>query len=331
MQRLDKILASKISREKKVKHETKKLVERLRQQLDNLNNSNRRDSVAEREKHNFMAVATCEDDQAKSPSLCDRNNEEMEGGESDYLDPTITPVFQTQVIEESRQKNDDLDMKVIGAGEGSVNDEDADRRKRKSSNDSFIRRNIQLAGDAASIVAMTDDEKKRVEDLLQSNNEESLSVAEDMEACIAMRDGEGYSLDHEQLQALLDIDMQLQNMLSAEDFQAICTSSTLLPRHASSSHKSVSSCASQQSAGGGSVRLERESALVLQEQYDTQKRALAELERRLLKLQEPTIVSSEHSQQSHVAARRRPAEVVEGSKVPLPGSAGREPRTFADR
>ncbi|XP_022107760.1 uncharacterized protein LOC110988502 isoform X2 [Acanthaster planci] len=237
MQQLDRILAKKVLKEKEVKRQRLQAHRDMERELQGLKPEGRDEQreVSDNTSR-FLALVP--------PAS------HSEGISLDQ--EPVDPVFQTQPAEgdtpiagdkaNGAQRNKDSKLQAGNstdrssqvAGEGKTKRGGRQRSKAKGPDDTlpgggndFIQRNIDLASDAGNVIAMTDDEKKRLEELLQDvemlvDEEEKADSTHGMNA-LQLSAGVGYIPDADEQQALLDIDAKLKALLPAEDFEHIST------------------------------------------------------------------------------------------------------------
>ncbi|XP_058254422.1 fibrous sheath-interacting protein 1 isoform X1 [Hemibagrus wyckioides] len=227
MKRLDKILATKMSTEKEVKKQGRELHQKLWKELKD---------------HKMVRSSECTTDEAENTRLflaLTSNTSKDCSEEVDYV-----PVFGTQVPE---QEND-LSCKpgtkvsgseVIGKSSNSVEvgpevkevkltesrQHVTDKNKHRQD---FIKRNIELASSAGSLGPLTQEEKKRLEELLKDIDEEETYVdptaktETDFTLCaVSTTPDEGYRPQAAELEQLLHIDGKLQLLLPVEEFLSV--------------------------------------------------------------------------------------------------------------
>ncbi|XP_002730798.2 uncharacterized protein LOC100375256 [Saccoglossus kowalevskii] len=248
MKKLDKILAQKIKREKEVKRQRIRLQRQLQEELERAKPEGR-DELKEVKENTLRFLAL-----APPPS-------HNEGVGLDDESPPVTPVFATQphlddmvngnITDRSRTTNASEDTTTSAGGSQTSNASTnrgtettkksagksgrGSRKKPTSKTDSglqnkddFIQRNIQLASDAGSLIAMTDDEKKRLEDLLADvemlkEDDDDNENADVNPFQLKVAPGFGFQPDQNDAKTLQDIDARLQTLLPKEDFESICS------------------------------------------------------------------------------------------------------------
>ncbi|KAI4902155.1 hypothetical protein NFI96_018581 [Prochilodus magdalenae] len=215
MKRLDKILAIRISNEIEVKKQGRALHQKLWQELEDLKTVRTAERSDEAENTRLFLALTA--------SMC--CTEEVD----------FTPVFGTQVPDE------DNDLKVgvhaetsgsVGGGQEVRRDKQTDSRQtlvgKSKHRQDFVKKNIELAGGAGSLVQMTQDEKERLEELLKDFEEDEPHVdplanpQANVSLCtVSTTSGEGYTPQPAELDQLLHIDARLQLLLPVENFLSV--------------------------------------------------------------------------------------------------------------
>ncbi|TSO67481.1 Fibrous sheath-interacting protein 1 [Bagarius yarrelli] len=191
MERLDKILATKISNEKEVKKQGKELHLKLWKELKEHKPARSSECIDEAE-NTRMFLAYTSNTSAESEV-------KVHGKSSKVASPEVKEVKKT----ESRQN-------VMG--------------KNKPRQD-FIKKNIELVSSAGSLGLLTQEEKERLEELLKNIDEEEISVdstakpeAELSLYAVSTTPDEGYKPQAAELEQLLQIDAKLQLLLPVEEF-----------------------------------------------------------------------------------------------------------------
>ncbi|XP_007642211.1 fibrous sheath-interacting protein 1 isoform X3 [Cricetulus griseus] len=229
MHRLDKILAKRRCREKKVKKQGEEMRTKLWEELksakkaEDLENDEELENATE-----FLYMASKSAETAVEP--CE-------------FEDKFFSVFHTQIPPENYEKflqNIKKDLTCdVGKNETLIetekkpfsNTERIELRSKLSQD--FIKRNIELAKSSRSPVFMIDREKKRLDELLKGldNTDAGLSSSEG-EPCGWLDPGEGYTLAATESQKLAQIDTKLQ------EFSVVSpTVFSLSPRLESQSNK----------------------------------------------------------------------------------------------
>ena len=167
-------------------------------------------------------------------------------------DDEFLPLFQTEVDTDfnhaklSGEVNGDSEEKKF-SGDGrdknnhkshteksGNNEQDNKATSKRSKKKDFVKRNIELAGHANEIVSLTEQEQKRLDELL-SDDSDLLMIDNPFTKHPINKLPSGYELDDSAKQALTDIDEKLKCLVPESDFQSICFS----PRTDSLSPRSI--------------------------------------------------------------------------------------------
>ncbi|NXA31802.1 FSIP1 protein, partial [Eudromia elegans] len=205
MNKLDTILTKKHLREKAIKKQGKEMRAKLWEELQSASTSGSHEEI-ENTKH-FLALISSWQDTAE-PFLSKE-------------DEICISVFHTQINPEDydchkNHHNQDC-PKEIKTNEF-LNQAEKTQNKSKSSQD-FIKKNIELAKDSGNQVALLEEEKKRLIELLKDTEDgsELQGLEEDASGCLVP--GEGYTPEPMEFHHLSEIDIKLQ-VLSDGDFSA---------------------------------------------------------------------------------------------------------------
>ncbi|XP_019643800.1 PREDICTED: fibrous sheath-interacting protein 1-like [Branchiostoma belcheri] len=204
MEKLDRILAKKVLREKEVKRQRMDLFKRLKDEMGDIKPEGRDEQ--KEVSHNTMKFL------ALAPP--DSHNQ---GGQSSRTASQQSSVTGAAGGKEDQRRRRRAKKKTSSKEEGSTDKEKPD----------FIKRNIQLASDANSLIAMTDDEKKRLEELLENIDTEEDNQAGDTPVNpfqLSLVPGTGFTPEEDDIKALRDIDSKLQVLLPPHDYESICSS-----------------------------------------------------------------------------------------------------------
>ncbi|XP_028398355.1 fibrous sheath-interacting protein 1-like isoform X2 [Dendronephthya gigantea] len=230
IKKLDNILSEKTKREREVKRQRLDQERLWREQLDVL------------EKNRDAELGRPVD---LGPAHMLALGAPQDTDESVYEDsPPVTPLFTTQplVDEERMQKHfegsssqthssdvkDDIptaESKNKAGASGVGNEEKVRKNNKKNKKDGkmrkrdFIKRNILLAADANNMVAMTEEEKKRLEEIL-SDVGDLMEEPVNKESLILY--GSGFVPSQEEAEQLADIDTRLQSLIPCEEYAALC-------------------------------------------------------------------------------------------------------------
>ncbi|XP_785087.2 fibrous sheath-interacting protein 1 [Strongylocentrotus purpuratus] len=234
MRKLDRILNTRVTREKEVKRQRKMLHYQLEVELEAIKEEGGgKSKEASENTTRFLALV---------PPVSHDEGVNME-------DIPSTPVFATQPPEGSSPSHKTSSSsehsspgRTVGqsrrASKTSPRDHlrrprppGASNQGRKEDEPDFIHRNIQLASDAGNLIAMTDDEKKRLEDMLSevvvlAGEPDEGSSGNSLQ--LKHIPGSGYTPDADSQMLLQDIDEKLKNLLPSDDFMDICSTPSML-------------------------------------------------------------------------------------------------------
>ncbi|XP_062863910.1 fibrous sheath-interacting protein 1 [Trichomycterus rosablanca] len=236
MKSLDRLLAIKMSNEKEVKRRGRELHQRLWQELEDLRTNRSPECSDEAENTRLFLALT-----SSTSKSC---SEEVE----------FESVFGTQVPDQENdpscrngfegtpcESEDEMHSNSSSSAEGDYKvgrDKQTDTRqtavdKNKHRQD-FVKKNIELASGAGSLVLMTQEEKERLDELLKDLDEEGVNVElsakpeTDFSLCaVPTTPGEGYTPQPFELDQLLHIDTKLQLLLPVEKFLSVRSSFSL--------------------------------------------------------------------------------------------------------
>lgn len=219
IRKLDAILADKLQKEKDVKTQRKQLEKRWREEINQL------DQLREQEGHGKIELGVGHA-LALGPPIDENQADEIES-------VPVTPVFATQPFTSEPDSISSPSERGISSSCDSWAEQDLDEvesktskrtRKRKGNKQSktkgkeqnFVKRNIELAADAGSMIPMTEAEKKRLEELL-SDETDLLMVENAYSEGLSLPAGEGFTLDSESIASLADIDSKLHDLVPQEE------------------------------------------------------------------------------------------------------------------
>ena len=136
------------------------------------------------------------------------------GNDDEYIDSIFATQIDSEFYKDHSASNDGSDE----TGNSKLNCEgkrkDGDEQKNKTN---FIRRNIDLASHANEVIALTDEEKRRLDELLADDND--LLIGENpFSTPVLKNDGFQFSIDDKK--TLDDIDERLKNFLSEDEFNS---------------------------------------------------------------------------------------------------------------
>ncbi|CAH1792355.1 unnamed protein product [Owenia fusiformis] len=242
IRKYDRILNKRIKREKEVKKDRILLMKRLKEEIENIRPEGREEQrEVKYNMHKFLALAP-------PPS----HNEGVDLREDVAAG---TPIFQTQFIDPDQAANARRHHGAKGGNTDSpsgatssrmsdasteipFDEEDGDskmgsskhsrNKNHKKKKKDFLKRNIELASDAANTIAMTDDEKKHLEELLTDIDalpdlpeEVDNSTIDSNPFAVTVHPGEGYMPEETDIRRLTSIDSRLKELLPPEDFEQI--------------------------------------------------------------------------------------------------------------
>lgn len=227
MRKLDRILAKKIKKEKEVKRDRLLLERRIKEEIEGMKTEGKEENREEKNNTDKYLALT----------LPARHNEGVRISESPGPDVFTTEINEADypgLRKDQQQKNttqrSDGQTSQNSQSQQDTNSEfgsemSADSRKRKRRRKNFIKRNKELAKDAGSEIAMTDEEKVRVEGLLKDLDElpDVLEDEDGAESCyqVALRPGEGFCPDPDEMRVLDGIDSRLKELLPPEEFEEV--------------------------------------------------------------------------------------------------------------
>ncbi|XP_033127894.1 protein phosphatase 1 regulatory subunit 12A-like [Anneissia japonica] len=300
MQKLDRILAKKVKKEKDVKRQRLLLEQKLLEELERAKPEGRDETKESAEnttkflalkpppKH-YEGILTEEEEVCFSPLFATQPID-LKDGQSQYSDATSEGASTSRST--STGKFSTNSRQTSGSNKKRNNSKDRKGKKTKKNcadpkdETNFIQRNIQLASDASNVIAMTDDEKRRLEDLLadvemlgdgddNKQNDENLHTLQ-----LHSVPGIGYHPDQTDMQALKDIDEKLKELMPAEDFESICSTPREINIHPSVALTHISDLRE-------SLDVMELGEKVLQENQDmrNQQEKLKNIEKELVKLQ----------------------------------------------
>ncbi|XP_041121130.1 fibrous sheath-interacting protein 1 isoform X2 [Polyodon spathula] len=222
MKKLDKVLASKVSKEREIKKQGKELRIKLWEELQSTKHEGLLESHDELENtRRFLSL---------TPTYASAAIE----------DAHFVPLFDTQIPAEEYKRDYSQTEEVRSDQSESTNmsktsrdtdqtDQSASRQRgvnKSKKKQDFVKKNIELAKDAGNAVLMTDDEKRRLAELLKDIGEDgSTNLPSDegnpSQWAVSLTPGEGYTPEPSELHHLTEIDSKLQALLSAEDYSAL--------------------------------------------------------------------------------------------------------------
>ncbi|XP_013795882.2 fibrous sheath-interacting protein 1 isoform X1 [Apteryx mantelli] len=213
MNKLDTILAKKHFKERTIKKQGKEMRAKLWEELQSISTSGSHEEI-ENTKH-FLALVSSWQDTADPFHI---------------KDDICISVFHTQINPEDydcrkSQHNQDRPNEIKTNGFQSQAEKTHNKSK---SNQDFIKKNIELSKDSGNQVALLEEEKKRLIELLKDTEDgsELQGLEEDTSGWLVP--GEGYTPEPMEFHHLNEIDIKLQ-VLSDGDFSAIHSSCSKPP------------------------------------------------------------------------------------------------------
>ncbi|XP_067848268.1 fibrous sheath-interacting protein 1 [Heptranchias perlo] len=252
MKRLDKILVMKQEKERQVKKQGEELRKKLWAELQSANPEGLVEcpEVADNTMR-FLALtpagngSTGEDLAVTSIFHTQLPMEENETGDDERdqgstgEDLAVTSIFHTQLpMEENETGDDERDQDYQGNAEGvklsseasskNVQNKDTGNQmftQKKIKVKDFVTKNIELAKEAKNPVLLTDDEKRRLAELLKNVDIETSSIEDtSVPWAVSVAERDGYTPENMHQQQLAEIDAKLQVFVLAEDFPMITSS-----------------------------------------------------------------------------------------------------------
>ncbi|KAM7164534.1 fibrous sheath-interacting protein 1 isoform 1-T1 [Macrochelys suwanniensis] len=224
MNKLDKILAKKQSREREIKKQGREVRAKLWEELQSvtsLSASGTQEEIENTKK--FLALTS------SLPETVDPSHSEE--------DEIFISVFHTQINSEDYDCNEKQavqdhlnEIKTSGSLKVTGKTDQKSDTRSKNTQD-FIKKNIELAMDSGSQLVMLAEEKKRLVELLkdiEDNGTELQGIEEDVSGWLIP--GEGYTPEPMEYHHLNEIDAKLQVVLSNGDFSASHSSCSKVPR-----------------------------------------------------------------------------------------------------
>ncbi|XP_068758457.1 fibrous sheath-interacting protein 1-like [Montipora capricornis] len=226
IRKLDAILAEKLKKEKDVKTFRKQLEKRWREEISQL------DQIREKEGHGKIELSVGHALALGPPTDNDQPDESVSA--------PVTPVFATQpglvhserdniLSPSGRETNSSCDSwaeqdidEVESKSTKRMRKRKGNRSNMKEKEQNFVKRNIELAADAGSVIPMTEAEKKRLEELL-SDETDLFMIENAYVEGLALPEGEGYTLDTESLASLAEIDSKLQELVPEEEMDLLAS------------------------------------------------------------------------------------------------------------
>ncbi|XP_074853065.1 fibrous sheath-interacting protein 1 [Carettochelys insculpta] len=223
MNKLDKILAKKQSREREIKQQGREVRANLWKELQSVTSLSASGTQEEIENTNKFLALTSSLQGILEPS----HSEE---------DEIFISVFHTQINSEDynhHEKQAVQDHVNETETSSSVKVTGKTHRKtetRSKNTQDFIKKNIELAKDSGSQVIMLEEEKKRLVELLKDIEDDGNEIqGTEKDVSSLLIPGEGYTPEPMEYHHLNEIDAKLQAVLSNEDFSASHSSYSKVP------------------------------------------------------------------------------------------------------
>ncbi|XP_042697735.2 fibrous sheath-interacting protein 1 isoform X3 [Chrysemys picta bellii] len=226
MNKLDKILAKKQSREREIKKQGREVRAKLWEELqvsNSVTSLSASGTQEEIENTNKFLALTSSLQETIDPSHSEENE-------------IFISVFHTQINSEDYDRNEkqavqDHLNETETSGSLKITEKSHHKSDTRSKNtQDFIKKNIELAKDSGSQLVMLPEEKKRLVELLkdiEDNGNELQGIEEDVSSWLIP--GEGYTPEPMEYHHLNEIDAKLQVVLSNGDFSASHSSCSKVP------------------------------------------------------------------------------------------------------
>ncbi|XP_067414124.1 fibrous sheath-interacting protein 1 isoform X2 [Emydura macquarii macquarii] len=223
MNKLDKILAKKQSRERAIVKQGREVRTKLWKELQSVTSLSASGTQEEIENTNKFLALTSSLQETVDPS----HSEE---------DEIFISVFHTQINSEDYDCNekqavhDHLNETEISDSLNKTGKTHQKSDTRSKNTQDFIKKNIELAKDSGSQVIMLEEEKKRLVELLkdiEDNGSELQGIEENVSGWLIP--GEGYTPEPMEYHHLNEIDAKLHVVLSSGDFSARHSSCSKVP------------------------------------------------------------------------------------------------------
>ncbi|XP_053882951.1 fibrous sheath-interacting protein 1 isoform X5 [Malaclemys terrapin pileata] len=223
MNKLDKILAKKQSREREIKKQGREVRAKLWEELQSVTSLSASGTQEEIENTNKFLALTSSLQETIDPSHSEENE-------------IFISVFHTQINSEDYDRNEkqavqDHLNETETSGSLKITGKSHHKSDTRSKNtQDFIKKNIELAKDSGSQLVMLPEEKKRLVELLkdiEDNGSELQGIEEDVSGWLIP--GEGYTPEPMEYHHLNEIDAKLQVVLSNGDLSASHSSCSKVP------------------------------------------------------------------------------------------------------
>nr|XP_014429496.1 fibrous sheath-interacting protein 1 [Pelodiscus sinensis] len=223
MNKLDKILAKKQSREREIKKQGREVRAKLWEELKSITSLSASGTQEEIENTNkFLALTS------SLQEIADPSHSEEDG--------MFISVFHTQINSEDYDHNEkhavqDRLNEIETSGSLKITEKIHQKSETRSKNtQDFIKKNIELAKDSGSQLVILEEEKKRLVELLK-DIEDNSSELQGIEGEVSswLIPGEGYTPEPMEYHHLHEIDAKLQEVLSNGDISASHSSCSKVP------------------------------------------------------------------------------------------------------
>jgi len=194
IQKLDTILAKKVKREKQVKKERRAFEKEFHLQVQNL--------INEKGKENILGSQ-------QLLTLCNSSDGSKE-------DENHESIFTTQI--DAEFYNETLsDTKL--SEKGGRNSKNKSPTKKNKSKFDFVNRNKELAGHAQDNVLLTEEERKRLDELLADDS--NLLLVENPFSTQPLTNQNAYSYSDAEIRSIDDIDAKLRDLIPEDDYELV--------------------------------------------------------------------------------------------------------------
>ena len=226
IRKLDRVLSEKMQKEKEVKTNRRLLEKMWREQNQQI------ERKREEEGHGKINLGLGHMLALGAP------DEFMREESDEDMSVPFSPVFPTQplvdddLIKNTRRKST-KDGRV-SSSDCQTDDQQSNTHKKnisskaKQKKANFIKRNIALAADAGNVIPMTEEEKKRLEELLKEDTDQFVAEGTSV-SDICISHGTGFVPDQESLDALSTIDQKLEALVPPDELDMLSEKGTWTP------------------------------------------------------------------------------------------------------
>ncbi|XP_060070589.1 fibrous sheath-interacting protein 1-like [Ylistrum balloti] len=247
MRKLDRILAKKVKREREVKKDRIMLQRRIKDELTDLKSegsNERKEEKMNTSKYLALTLPPSHNEGVEVPNSLNEPVFTTQLNEQDYPDvhrqngevgsghrQRKGSSHRSNTASERSDCHSQQDSELGSETSSLAGSKSGKRKKRKKD---FIKRNRELASEAENPVPMTDEEKTRVNQLLEGLDalpevlEEDESVSDFSVSNpfqIAVRPGEGFQPEPDDQRSLSNIDSRLRTILPPEDYESVTSAS----------------------------------------------------------------------------------------------------------